>query len=451
MQGHQNYQPELFSTINIQSLIPSNHLLRKIDQILDLSFVREFTKSLYCQDNGRPSVDPELFVRMLLISYFYGISSDRRLCDEVSLNIAYRWFCRLSLTDQVPDHSSLSKIRDRLGVQLFKKIFDQVLEICIKNKLIKRSDVKVMIDSSLLKADAALNSLVKKDATEDEIRSRPTLNKGQKYSNQTHESCSDSDATLASKPGAPKGLYHKVHNAIDSKSRVVLDTFTTTGSAVDGKALNPHVERLEENGFSVSEVTADRAYGIGENLEYLKDKKIKGFVPLFHQDVGSHMDSFKYDKKNDCFICPANKKLVRKFVGQKNFTRYSASSKDCRGCSFYNNCFPKGAKVMRGKNLNVSVFSALHSVVRRREKTKGFKQKLNERMWKIEGIFAEAKNNHNLKKARYRGQNKVQMQAYMTAAVQNLKRVMNSGLGLLSRFILDLKQNNLFLLKTQKI
>ena len=124
MQGHQTYQPELFSSISVEDLIPKNHLLRRLDKILDLSFIKPMTKHLYCTDNGRPSIDPELFIRMLLVSYFYGVNSDRRLCEEVGLNIAYRWFCRLSLNDKVPDHSSLSKIRDRLGEDTFKKIFD---------------------------------------------------------------------------------------------------------------------------------------------------------------------------------------------------------------------------------------------------------------------------------------------------------------------------------------
>src|ERR1700761_4656114 len=119
MQGKQEYQSQLFFTANIEKMIPQNHLLRKIDGLLDLSFVRDLTASLYCQNNGRPSVDPELYFRMQIIAYFYGIDSDRRLCEEVEFNLAYRWYCRLSLEDVVPDHSSMTKIRDRLGEKTF--------------------------------------------------------------------------------------------------------------------------------------------------------------------------------------------------------------------------------------------------------------------------------------------------------------------------------------------
>src|SRR5665213_3497220 len=127
MIGRQEYQPKLFSTVDIEKLIPPNHLLRKIDRVLDLSFVRQLTEHLYCSDNGRPSIDPELFFRIYLIIFLYGIESDRQACEELQYNLAYRWFCRLAIEDSVPDHSSLTKIRDRLGEDTFKKIFDRIV------------------------------------------------------------------------------------------------------------------------------------------------------------------------------------------------------------------------------------------------------------------------------------------------------------------------------------
>ena len=135
MIGRQEYQPKLFSIVDIDSLIPQNHLLRKIDKTIDLSFIREITSHLYCDNNGRPSIDPELFFRICLIIYFYNIESDRQACEEIQYNLAYRWFCRLSLEDKVPDHSSLTRIRDRLGEETFKKVFDKIVKICIDKKL----------------------------------------------------------------------------------------------------------------------------------------------------------------------------------------------------------------------------------------------------------------------------------------------------------------------------
>lgn len=176
MQGRQEYQPKLFTTFNIEALIPKGHLLRKIDGVLELSFVRELTKDFYCPNNGRPSIDPELFLRMMLIGYLYGIESDRRLCEEVGFNLAYRWFCRLELENRVPDHSSLTRIRDRLGEKTFKKIFRRVLRTCVEKGLVRGESI--MLDGSLVRADASLDSLVRKDASSDDDENGPPGSSG---------------------------------------------------------------------------------------------------------------------------------------------------------------------------------------------------------------------------------------------------------------------------------
>ena len=112
----------VFSQIDFENLIPRSHLLRKIDRVLDLSFLRNLTAHLYVSEKGRPSIDPEIFVRMVLLESLYDINSDRQLCEEVGYNLAYRWFCKLSLTDSVPDHSSITRIRDRLGEEVYRDI-----------------------------------------------------------------------------------------------------------------------------------------------------------------------------------------------------------------------------------------------------------------------------------------------------------------------------------------
>ena len=122
MQGRHFYQPELFSAVNVERLIPRGHLLRRVDSVLKLDFLYELTAPLYSESRGRPSIDPEVFVRMILLEALYNIDSDRQLCEEIGFNLAYRWFCRLSLSDEVPDHSSITKIRDRLGEEIYQKI-----------------------------------------------------------------------------------------------------------------------------------------------------------------------------------------------------------------------------------------------------------------------------------------------------------------------------------------
>lgn len=428
MQGQQEYQPKLFTVFNMEALIPKRHLLRQIDSVLDFGFVREATASLYCQDNGRPSIDPELFVRICLITHLYNIPSDRQVCEEIQYNLAFRWFCRLSLEDQVPDHSSLTRIRDRLGEKIFKEIFDHIVRICIEKGIVKGD--KVMMDGSLIKADAALSSLVPKEGNLNIKDNNPAKYIiGKKFSNETHVSKTDPDCTLAGKVSEKKELRYKVHETIDRDSRIILDAHITAGSEVDGKQMFERIDHIEETfNVNIEEFTGDRGYGYGENLDQLQKRGIKSYVPNFHKDVGDNYDPelFKFDEENDRFICPMGHELLPANVPanlEENMQIYRLLGGHCNNCPMRSKCFTKDHKASRGKRISRNVHWKIQAKTRDREKTWDFKLVRGERQWKMEGIFAEAKENHGLGRARYRGRSKMQIQAYIIASVQNIKRL----------------------------
>ena len=156
MQGVQAFEPKTKANIDLESFVAEDHFLRRINRVLDLSFIRELTTARYSDGQGRPSIDPEVYFRMQLVAYFYGITKDRRLCEEVRYNLAYRWFCRLSLDDDVPDHSSLTRIRDRLGEEVFEAVFLRIVAQCRQKGLVK-DPCRVMTDATLIAADAALS------------------------------------------------------------------------------------------------------------------------------------------------------------------------------------------------------------------------------------------------------------------------------------------------------
>jgi transposase len=433
MQGKQAYQPQLFTVFNMEDLIPKGHLLRQIDNIIDFGFVREATADLYCHDNGRPSIDPELFVRICLIIYLYNIPSDRQACEEIQYNLLYRWFCRLTLEDQVPDHSSLTRVRDRLGEKIFKEIFEHIVRICIERGIVKGD--KVMMDGSYVKADAALNSLVPKEDNLDIKDNAPSKYiKGKKFSNQTHVSKTDPDCDIAGKVGEPKKLRYKVHETIDRDSRIILDSHVTPGSEVDGKQLTGRLDHIEETfNIKVEEMTGDRGYGYGINLQELEDRGIKSFVPNFHADVGSHLEEkgFKYDKEKDVVSCPEGIEMQFSSMGgtkrDNDSSRiYTIKRSQCRTCPRFAQCLPKAPDSKEQsfrKKITVNLYNEIQEKTKLREKTLEFKAVRGERQWKMEGIFAEAKDNHGLERARYRGRAKMQIQAYMIASVMNLKRL----------------------------
>ncbi len=431
MLGRQEYQPKLFSTVDIEALIPPNHFLRKVDKVLDLSFVRDLARDLYCPDNGRPSIDPELFFRLVLVSYFYGIDSDHQICEEVQYNLAYRWFCRLALEDAVPDHSSMTRIRDRLGEETFKKVFERIVELCKEKGLVKSKSV--MTDGTLIKANASLNSMVRRDGApqRDEKLEPPEPPLGpplkRKLSNETHISRTDPDSTLAKKEGSPRTLKYKIHDTIDSESRVVLDTHVTTGAVHESQVYRDRLNHVEKTfGLDIEETIADRAYGTGDILDDLKGQGVKTNIPLFSSRSGSAAvpEGFEYEKESDRFRCPEGKYLAPFATPIKTVKIYHPKAEDCRSCCRKEECNRLTGNPTRRVRRNI--YADLFVQVAAQMETEPFRQKLSERMWKIEGILAEAKLLHGLEKARYRRRWKVQVQAYLTATVQNIKRLVTA-------------------------
>ncbi len=210
--------PEISYTID--------HLLRKVDKLLDLDFLYDLTEELYCMDNGRASINPVLFFRMQLISYLFGIESDRQLCRDIHLNLAYRWFCRLPLCQSVPHHSSLTRIRDRMGESRYQQIFKLMLLQWQKQG--RFTGKQIVADATLVKANAAMGSLVKREDADPDARVLKQYEKQyhdfqhgkrkRRVANQTHVSASDPDATMVYRKGTEGGLKYKVHYSADVKT-----------------------------------------------------------------------------------------------------------------------------------------------------------------------------------------------------------------------------------------
>lgn len=421
MQGKQVLEQPLFVSGDLDKFIPATHRLRKVDRILDFSFVADLAKPHYCQNNGRTSIDPVVFFKMQVIKYLYGIPSDRQLCDDVQVNLAFRWFLRLSIEDKVPDHSALSKIRDRLGEDLFRHVFERIVAQCKRTGLIVGK--QILSDATLIEADAAKSSLeLRADANGDMPTEEP-----ERISMKTHVSATDPDATLVGRPGVPTRLYYKGHFSIDGGSaRIITDAHVTTGAAHECKILPGRVEyQLSRFELTPEEWLADGGYGHGPTYDFFRDKGIRTYIPLRDPKLGNGKyappEGFKYDRKGDRYICPQGHALLP-HKPSDGFTRYRIVGDHCKTCPLRESCFTahdgNGSKRIQ-RSSHQDSFDAVH----RRRLTKHFRRKIRERGWKMEGVFAEDKTNHGLRRAHYRGRAKVQMQVYMIAAVHNLKRL----------------------------
>lgn len=236
-----------------------------------------------------------------------------------------------------------------------------------------------------------------------------------------------------SKVAEPKQLRYKVHETIDRESRIILDAHITDGSEVDGKQMMSRLDHIEETfGTVIEEFTGDRGYGYGENLTHLNQRGVKSYVPRFRPDAGDRVgrdsEGFTFDKEKDCYQCPKGHLMFPIKGVTPDYKRYRMKGGHCSKCDLRESCLNLQAMKTRGaKHIEVNVHHPALEQTAHREKTRIFQLTRGERQWKVEGIFAEAKDNHGLDRARYRGRAKVQIQAYMIAVVQNIKRMMGNG------------------------
>jgi transposase len=445
--GESQRKEPMFYYVRMEDLVPPDHLLRLVDKNVNLDFIREKVKHLYSR-TGRPSVDPEILLRMLLIGYLYGITSERRLCEEVKMHIGYRWFVGLNLEDKVPDHSTFSKNRhDRFSESsLFQDIFDEIVKQCIAKGLITGKHLTV--DSTYIKADASFKSLEpivvdmngqeyiekleKENTAEEEKKDKPWEpgedypHIGKKISNKTHRSKTDPDARLSRKSfRATTDLYHSATYVMDNKSRVII------GADVGGPDLKTDSEKALEQirrakwkyKIRPESLGADKGYATGEFIHNVINEDIRPHIPILDYQRHNHKgiysrEEFAYDKARDIMICPAGKEL--RYWGIHKQSRqhvYRARTRDCSVCKRKKECTRD-----RARSIGHHIHETSIEKARQLNKTKEYRISQRVRK-KIEELFGEAKELMGLRRARFRGQKFVREQVLMTAAAQNIKRM----------------------------
>ena len=439
----------LFIAGDIEQFIPNDHILKRVDRFLDLSWLYESVKECYCTDNGRPSIDPEAAVRLMLAGFFHGIVHDRKLMREAQVNIAIRWFAGYELDDVLPDHSSLSRIRERWGADKFRAIFTRTVQACIDAGLV--SGETVHVDSTLIRADVSWESIVTKHAGDvirenrsesedgdDEPPPDPPKKRGRprtRAKSAKKVSLTDPEATMAT---SSRNYYleptYKQHTAVDDRSGVLIDVDLTTGEVNEGTRLLTILDRIESvTTKSIQHVTADRGYAHSANYHELDKRGIDAVIPPQREpNVGKgglSIRRFKYDGLHQRLVCPGGKVLTRVSRG-KNGWIYRSKGADCRSCHLCRQCLSPTAKARA-----ILIVDGYEALLRaRRRKLHGWddptKRLYNRHRYLVEGIHGEAKTQHGLRRAVRRGLENVAIQVYLTAAVINLKRLAIASTGL---------------------
>jgi len=393
-------QEELFPFVEMEKLIPENHILRLIDRYVDFSFIDELVDHTYSETTGRPAEDPELMVRILTLGYLYNLS-ENRLFEELKMHAAYRWFCNLGFHEKVPDRSTLNRLRNHRWARdgIFERIMHTIVQQCILAGLV--SGKHLAVDGTKIRANASIKSLEpivveaeldeylnrlrlkprSKSDTEDDTHPDDKNFRNETFSNETHRSTTDPDARLYKKShGQEASLSYIGNNLIDTKSRVILATkVTQPGISTESDAALEMLDSLAASGLSknIQTLATDKGYGSTEFITDLIDRGIAPHIPLLAVSANEPVPTWK----------------TKTYIPERQLKR------------------DKKVKQVLARNY-----------VRQLTKTPEYKlsQKLRKR---VEHLFAEAKICHGLGRARFRGLNAMQQQLTMTAFVQNIKRL----------------------------
>ena len=356
MMGQQPRTESLFYYFRLEDQIPEDHLLRLMDRYVDFSFVRERLKGFY-SSTGRPSIDPEVLLRLLLVGYLYGITSERRLLEEVSMHLAYRWFTRLGFEQEIPDHSTFSKNRHGRFRQsgVFREVFEEIVRRCLVAGLVQSQNMAV--DGTMVGANASQGSRVPREKLQEAAQVSRTvqeylaeLEQANPVSDVETISTTDPDAVWATK-GGPAMMAYYDNYLIDTASRVILDVEATPAlSRQEMVAARRMIERVEKLGLRPESLGADKAYGSGEFLAWLLARGVQPHIPVIdrrHQTSGHFTrDQFRYEPAENVYYCPEGKAL--RYRGQRRDSQgyaYCSTEAQCQGCPQKKRCTPRFARV----------------------------------------------------------------------------------------------------------
>jgi transposase len=465
--------------VSLEDLVPDDHFYRRLEATLDLTFVRELVAPLYA-NGGRPSVDPVVFFKLQLVMFFEDLRSERQLMRVVSDRLSLRWYLGYDLQEPLPDHSSLTRIRDRLGLEVFRSFFERIVQECLEAGLVWGEEM--FFDVTKVEADASIDSTRSRSLVEgrlgehlaeafpdeappecDEhsaviagfvgpegdqrqalaqtnaLRHRWIQNNGHQERESVRwgytrmadmrVSTTDPDASPMHQKRSASGLGYLTHYVVDGgKARVILNVLVTGAEVTENL---PMQELLFGSTFRwrlrPRSVTGDSAYGTRENIAAIEKAGVRAYTALPDQQKRTSLftiEDFLYDAEKDLYTCPQGEILRRRGHDHRgSYVRYAAKAPSCTPCPLKSKCTnsPKGRWVSR------SLDEEYLERVRAYRRTEAYRKALRKRAVWVEPLFGEAKEWHGLRRFRLRGLEKVNAEAFMIASGQNVKRLVTFG------------------------
>jgi transposase len=445
-------QGQFFYSFDLDRVVPPDHLVRQIDGILDLSWVHKELAPYYSH-TGRPSIDPVLMIQMLLVGYVFAIRSERRLCSEVQVNLAYRWFCKLSIEDSIPDHSVFCRARHERfrESEALRRVFEGVVAKCIAAGLVGGEALSV--DASLIKADvdkkkrmpgdqpiawpkaeeasravreylAALDNARTDEENDGSDGDDGGSRGGRRRKPPKEVSLTDPQAAWVARKGTDPLFAYDANYLIDNKAGIIVDAEGTRASRTEEIAVAQTMLERVGRRFQLrpQRLAGDTAYGAVRLLKWLVDRNIAPHIPVWDKSARSDgtfsRADFAFDPERNIYVCPGGAKLTSTGnIDQGHIVYYRASKSDCSTCSLKPKCTTAIVRKIT-RDLNEQV----RDQVRTLANTDAFHQSRRERK-KVEMRFAHMKRILKLDRLRLRGLSGAKDEVLLTATAQNLRRL----------------------------
>jgi transposase len=443
-------QGQFFYAFDLDKVVPTDHLVRQINGVLDLGWVHKELAPYYSH-TGRPSIDPVLMIRMLIVGYVFAIRSERQLCSELQVNLAYRWFCKLGIEDGIPDHSVFSRARHERFRQseALRRVFESVVAKCIAAGLVGGEGFS--IDASLIKADvdkkkrtpgdqpiswpkteeasrAVREYLMALDAAQSRTENSEDDDKfdgGSRRKPPKEVSLTDPQAAWVARKNTDPFFAYDANYLIDNKAGIIVDAEGTRANRIVEIAITRTMLDRVGRRFQLrpQRLAADTAYGAVRLLKWLVDREIAPHIPVWDKSGRSDgtlsRADFVFDRERNVYICPGGKLLhTTGTIYEGTTLRYRAAKSDCDGCALKMQCSPNTPMRQIPRDLHEDA----RDVARALAKTEAYEQSRRERK-KVEMRFAHMKRIFKLDRLRLRGLSGAKDEVLLTATAQNLRRL----------------------------
>lgn len=431
--------------------VPLDNFYRRLKEVIDFSFLYKRTSAYYGSE-GQKSIDPVVFVKLMLIGYLENINSDRRIIATAQMRLDILYFLGYNIDEELPWHSTLSRTRQLYGKDVFTEVFQLVLGQCIKKGMV--AGRRQAVDSVLIKANASLDSMIEREVLKDisdfateldqnteEVRKAPVVKLPKKAhkkglapktnpGNKTHYSASDPDAKMSTKPGKPTALNYLGQIGVDTASHVITHAQAFEADRRDSQCLPQVVEGLLDNlkpsGMDVEELLADTAYSSGEALKALEQHHITGYIPNRTQFV-AEKPGFVYHRDEDYYSCPADERLLYKgtfetLPGVYN-KEYRVSKKLCNQCQLKDQCTAL-KKNKNGVIIRETVDKEYYQRMHQRMQTKTARRLMKQRSSTVEPVIGTLVNYLALKKVNTKGLKQANKCILLSATAYNIKKLL---------------------------